>query len=121
MNIHDIRNLANILMQAQPGQGLEPHKEADGIKGVIIQSTWQTIVSDVAHELRTRSKNPADGDGVVTDHYFNDRVFIDVVMGKGNYSLSNPEENDASWDVMSHEDSNGDERFYSSAVVLEVE
>lgn len=109
MNIHDIRDLANVLMQAQPG----------AVNDAAVQGTWRAVVSDVAEEIRKRSKHPEQGLGMVTDHRFDMGVFIDVVMGKGQYELSDPAENDASWDAVFETEGDGlPEPFYQSAVVL---
>jgi hypothetical protein len=105
MNIHDIRNLANCIYRNSPG-GHEPQ---------VRKEAWAEFVLELADEIGRRSR---DLDGMVTDHRFAPGIFARVCEGEGSYSLGNPEENDASWDALFDEDSNGDERVYTSSVVL---
>ena len=81
MTLSDIRSLANILMQAQPVNG---RMEA--------QATWAAVCSDVAADIRKRH--------LVSDHQFSEGVFLDCALGKGEYCLSDPREDERSWDPM---------------------
>jgi hypothetical protein len=81
VTLNDIRVLANILMQAEPGLG-----------GMTARGVWASVCGDVAADIRKRK--------LVDDHQFDEGVFLDTCLGKGEYLLSDPDEDDKSWDPM---------------------
>jgi hypothetical protein len=102
MNLSDIRRIAAAFWQSSPGFTSQE-----------VKNHWIDTVRSFAEEFGKVARS-----GMVADHAFNEEVFVLTCMGKGQYRLTDEDEEDRSWDVMFAEDSNGDETIWRSAIVL---
>ena len=102
MNLYDVRRIAAAFWQSSPGFASEETK-----------NHWLDTVRAFAEEFGKDARS-----GMINDHVFNEEVFVLTCMGRGQYALSDEVEDERSWDVMFHEDSNGDETIWRSAIVL---
>jgi hypothetical protein len=102
MNLSDVRRIAAAFWQSSPGFASEE-----------VKNHWIDTVRSFAEEFGKVARS-----GMVNDHTFNDEVFVLTCMGQGQYALADEAEDERSWDMMFHDDSNGDERVWTSAIVL---
>jgi hypothetical protein len=102
MNLYDVRRIAAAFWQSSPGF-CSPE----------VKTHWIDTVRSFAEEFGKVARS-----GMINDHAFNEEVFVLTCMGEGQYALADEIEDEKSWDVMFHDDSNGDETVWRSAIVL---